>query len=87
MSLNSEVENKSLRLRLRRSVPRVKIVVPVEGIREFVDLEALATLVKASKDDELTAEERLAKERFLMAKDKFDSGIGPESPLEIMDDD
>jgi predicted KAP-like P-loop ATPase len=68
-------------------VPRVRIVVPIKSIREFVDLEALTALVKGSKDNELTAEEKVAKDHFLGAKAKFDSGIDPESPTAIMDED
>ncbi len=68
-------------------VPKVRIVIAIKALRDFVNLDTLATLVSGARDDELTADEMAAKTLFFKEKTMLDKGIDPESPMGIMDDD
>jgi predicted KAP-like P-loop ATPase len=68
-------------------VPKVRTVIAVKSVAEFVDIERLTSLILEAKDSNLTEEERLTKRRYLAGKQKFDAGIDPASPAGLMDED
>jgi len=51
----------------------------LRNLAEFVDLQQLAKLVRASVDSSLTSQELEAKRLFLEAMDRLDSGEAIES--------
>jgi predicted KAP-like P-loop ATPase len=68
-------------------VPKVKLVIAIKVLADFVDLNELSALVHEMDDSELSSEERLTKALFLKEKAMLDNGIDPGSPTALMDDD
>lgn len=66
--------------------PKTYLTVPVREIKEFADLDTLASLLQSAEDADLTDRERLARTRFLSAKAKLDSGQDPDASFPLEDD-